>query len=296
VSTTTVFLIIIVGSGIVAVLGIFTVAFRRGASAGPITADELDKSAVAADRAARAAREQREEAAAGADDAGGVVTLEREDFEEHTTAEPTPDPVIEREEITATDYGVTRRKFLNRATLVIFGLFMAQFTLASLAFAWPKLTGGFGTAINAGKFTDIKGEITAGGRGAFQPKFVASAQSWIVPFLVEELDGSSFEDVSFVLAGGEGDGIGLMALWQRCVHLGCRVPDCTSSQGFECPCHGSKYNMSGEYAAGPAPRNLDRFGVTISDAGDFIIDTGTIVQTARSKVNTAVYPQGPFCV
>jgi cytochrome b6-f complex iron-sulfur subunit len=75
-----------------------------------------------------------------------------------------------------------------------------------------------------------------------------------------------------------------MALWQRCVHLGCRVPQCQASQGFECPCHGSKYNYHGEYEDGPAPRNLDRFVVEIDETGQFIIDTGT------------EYPQGPSCI
>ena len=43
--------------------------------------------------------------------------------------------------------------------------------------------------------------------------------------------------------------------------LRCRVQQvANSSQGFECPCHGSKYNMVGEYFAGPA-QNLDRFNV-----------------------------------
>ena len=53
-----------------------------------------------------------------------------------------------------------------------------------------------------------------------------------------------------------------MPLYQRCVHLGCRVPFCESSKWFECPCHGSKYNGVGEYQLGPAPRGMDRFQVT----------------------------------
>ena len=52
---------------------------------------------------------------------------------------------------------------------------------------------------------------------------------------------------------------GYVALYQKCVHLGCRVPWCESSQWFECPCHGSKYNRVGEKQGGPAPRGLDRF-------------------------------------
>ena len=54
---------------------------------------------------------------------------------------------------------------------------------------------------------------------------------------------------------------GIVALYQKCVHLGCKVPWCETSQWFECPCHGSKYNRVGEKQGGPAPRGLDRFVV-----------------------------------
>jgi cytochrome b6-f complex iron-sulfur subunit len=86
-----------------------------------------------------------------------------------------------------------------------------------------------------------------------------------------------------------------MALYQRCVHLGCRVPWCATSQGFECPCHGSKYDFIGEYFAGPAPRNLDRFGVELIDER-LIIHTGDIIQTPRAPIRTVPYPQGPSCI
>ena len=59
------------------------------------------------------------------------------------------------------------------------------------------------------------------------------------------------------------------------------MPWCNSTKGFECPCHGSKYNMVGEYFAGPAPRNLDRFNVSNVN-GRFIIDTGTIIESPRA--------------
>ena len=41
---------------------------------------------------------------------------------------------------------------------------------------------------------------------------------------------------------------------------------------------------------------LDRFGVDVSSTGDLIVDTGTVLQTARSTVKTIAYPQGPQCV
>ena len=46
---------------------------------------------------------------------------------------------------------------------------------------------------------------------------------------------------------------GIVALYQKCVHLGCRVPWCQTSQWFECPCHGSKYNRVGEKQRRPGP-------------------------------------------
>ncbi len=88
---------------------------------------------------------------------------------------------------------------------------------------------------------------------------------------------------------------GLTGLWQKCVHLGCRVPWCASSQGFECPCHGSKYNAAGEYVDGPAPRNLDRFALEVAD-GRLIINTGAVRDTARATVKTVAYPQGVNCL
>lgn len=281
--TTTTFILILIGAGVIALAGIIVVAMRRSESEGAATPAELDRKAVKADQARRA---RLAAAQAGGDGDGAVATMVA------APAEFEDDPP--REEISTEEYGVTRRKFFNRALTAVFGLFMLQFTLASLAFMWPKLKGGFGTPINAGKVSDLKAEVLVG--GAIVPKFIPPAQAWIVPFDMSELEGSSYESVPFVVAGGESDGVGLMALWQRCVHLGCRVPSCESSQGFECPCHGSKYNGHGEYSQGPAPRNLDRFGVSVNDAGDLIVETGNIVQTSRSKHFTVAYPQGPFCV
>lgn len=282
-SPTNLFILAVVIAATIAAAGIIAIAMRRKDSDGAVTQAELDRKAVRVDRARRAAMEQMAEGEEGA-----VATLTMVD----APAEYVED--APRVEISEVEYGVTRRKFFNRAIAAVFGLFMIQFTIASLAFIWPKLKGGFGTPVKAGSVAALKAEVLQG--GVVSPKFIAAAQSWVVPFEMSELAGSSFEETPFVVAGGESDGIGLMALWQRCVHLGCRVPSCDSSQGFECPCHGSKYNRHGEYEDGPAPRNLDRFGVSVDAAGDLVIDTGTIVQTARAKNKTVAYPQGPFCV
>ena len=79
--------------------------------------------------------------------------------------------------------------------------------------------------------------------------------------------------------------LGIVALYQRCVHLGCRVPFCQTSQWFECPCHGSKYSRVGEKKAGPAPRGLDRFYATV-EATAVTIDTGNIFLGPPIGTNT----------
>lgn len=284
-SATTIFVIAIIGAGVLTVLGIFAIAIRRGPSAGPITSDEIEGKAEPVVPKAPVIQ-------AGTDDVdsdpAAVATIAA------VSTEPPGDPLTDKETLTPAQYGVTRRKFLNRALYAVFGLFLAQFALGALMYVWPRLKGGFGTPINAGNVDELKASLVDG--GTVVPVFIPAAQAWIVPFELSELPGASYEGVPFVVAGGEGDGVGVMALWQRCVHLGCRVPECIPSQGFECPCHGSRYNIHGEYNTGPAPRNMDRFGLSVTDANDLIIETGTVVQTPRSKQLTAEYPQGPFCV
>jgi cytochrome b6-f complex iron-sulfur subunit len=53
------------------------------------------------------------------------------------------------------------------------------------------------------------------------------------------------------------------------------VPFCETSQWFECPCHGSKYNHVGEKRGGPAPRGLDRFPIDVTDS--ITVRTGDLV-------------------
>ena len=89
---------------------------------------------------------------------------------------------------------------------------------------------------------------------------------------------------------------GIVALYQKCPHLGCRVPECSSSQWFECPCHGSQYNRVGEKKGGPAPRGMDRFGVSVSN-GSVVVDTGAVFGGPPIGVNTTGQEaEGPHCV
>ena len=191
------------------------------------------------------------------------------------------------EEISEEEAGITRRQFLTKALRISFGAFAGIQVISYLGFIWPKVSGGFGSKIDAGSIEDIKDQIFQAD-GSVIPAFIPSARAYVLPLDATAAANSQFSSGSTVTDG-------LVAVYQRCVHLGCRVPWCNSSQGFECPCHGSKYNMIGEYFAGPAPRNLDRFNVTNSN-GRLIIDTGTIIESPRAPGMSVKYPQGLSCI
>jgi cytochrome b6-f complex iron-sulfur subunit len=184
--------------------------------------------------------------------------------------------------------GVTRRQFLNRGVGTMFGVSLGAFGAATLGFLWPSLSGGFGSKIRVGKLDEILGQIAS----TRTPFYVAEARSYIVPFPQEALPKAEDAYTGAVLEGMQQ---GVAALYQKCVHLGCRVPWCPSSQWFECPCHGSQYNRVGEKKAGPAPRGLDRFGVSV-DGGQIVVDTAQVIQGPPVGVNTTGQEaEGPHC-
>jgi cytochrome b6-f complex iron-sulfur subunit len=74
------------------------------------------------------------------------------------------------------------------------------------------------------------------------------------------------------------------------------VPNCDTSQWFECPCHGSRYNQAGEKKGGPAPRGMDRFAMSV-DGDTFVVSTGTIIPGPPIGTNTTGQEQeGPSCL
>ena len=94
----------------------------------------------------------------------------------------------------------------------------------------------------------------------------------------------------------EGYDQGFVALYQKCPHLGCRVPWCKTSQWFECPCHGSQYNRVGEKKGGPAPRGMDRFVVTV-EGGVVVVDTKIVIPGRPIGTNTTGQEsEGPHCI
>ena len=186
--------------------------------------------------------------------------------------------------------GVSRRQFFNRATVTLMTAGIGAFAAAAfVGFLWPTGSGGFGGSVAAGKLDNIKDGIKQGG-GFF---YVPEAKSWITEYPSDAVPAA--EDIyqeNLLVAMRQG----IVVLSQKCPHLGCRVPECATSQWFECQCHGSQYNRVGEKKAGPAPRGMDHHPVTFSASNDVVIDTGTRVPGVAIGVNTTGQEaEGPHC-
>ncbi len=199
--------------------------------------------------------------------------------------------VAEWEPLDPEELSISRRMFFNRAILTLGGVgVLLPFGASLLAFLWPSGAGGFGGKVSASFAAAQKTWIDTKA-----PFYVPAARTYLQPYPTDAptlAAASKIYDAS-IYAGMEK---GIVALYQKCVHLGCRVPWCGSAQWFECPCHGSKYNRVGEKRDGPAPRGLDRFEVTIT--GDNVsINTSTVVLGPVIGTDTTKQAaEGPHCV
>ena len=64
---------------------------------------------------------------------------------------------------------------------------------------------------------------------------------------------------------------GFKAISLECTHLGCMIE--ARSFGFECPCHGSRFDPSGKNLKGPAVKNLRTLHVEQTDDGSLHVFT-----------------------
>ena len=189
----------------------------------------------------------------------------------------------------AEQVGVTRRHFLNVSSITLMTASLGGFGAAVIAFLWPSGTGGFGGKVPIGKVDDVLAVIKQGKGFGYFP----NARAWVTEYPTSALPKARGVYAQPVLNGMEN---GIAVMWQKCPHLGCRVPSCESSQWFECQCHGSQYNRVGEKKGGPAPRGMDRFAVSVVN-GVLTIDTGSVIAGPPIGVNTTGQEaEGPHCV
>ena len=239
----------------------------------------------------------REAAASDTTDGEAVASAEARERSDSTkgdlvAAGSAPAKRTERQPVDEEAIGISRRQFFNRGIVLSLALAIGAFGAAAIAFLYSKSTGGFGSKVQVDK--SLK-DVLAYTSDKKEPYYVPEARSYLVPYPVEDVKkAKAVPQYEKIIPNMEQ---GIVAIYQKCVHLGCKVPWCPSSQWFECPCHGSKYSRVGEKRGGPAPRGLDHFVMAISGSGGLTIDTSTVLIGAPIGTDTTGQgAEGPPCV
>jgi cytochrome b6-f complex iron-sulfur subunit len=169
---------------------------------------------------------------------------------------------------------LTRRIFILGGFWSAMGLLMVGLLGAPLDFMWLRKVRGFG-----GPIAVTPDRIPAAGSN---PQRIIEGKFWLV-----NLEAGTTPN-------GEETPGGVLALWQKCPHLGCTVPyreafDFQGRKGwFRCPCHNSTYTKEGGVLVfGPAPRPMDVFPVEVQSDGGLIVQTGREFEGTGSPSNPA---------
>ncbi len=187
---------------------------------------------------------------------------------------------------------LSRRRFMRRATLAVWGLSATAAVAGALDMLYPNLAGQFGSAITVGKKSEFPAAVPTkfakDNAGVF---YHQEAKTYVIHMAANTptlLNGTSLSDqldTEWIVK--DKDGSLWIALYQRCVHLGCTVPYRDECDSFKCPCHGSHYNVDGEYLDGPAPRSLDRFQLSLN-GDDVVVDTSKLQMVSRPNATTRI--------
>jgi menaquinol-cytochrome c reductase iron-sulfur subunit len=142
---------------------------------------------------------------------------------------------------------ISRRKFLEKLSLSLFGIGAAIITLPLVGFVLAPL---FRKAAQQWR--------TVGPVGAFkigETTAVTFLDSSPLPWA-----GVAARTAAWLRRTGEQE---FIAFAITCSHLGCPVRWQPSARLFLCPCHGGVYYEDGSVAAGPPPRPLTRYAVRV---------------------------------
>jgi len=133
---------------------------------------------------------------------------------------------------------VSRQEFLNWLAWSSVGIPAALMTMGSFRFLIPDVIFGAPTVFKIGTPEEFPQ-----GRQLFLPD-------------------------SRLFITSTGDGIGAMSA--ACTHLGCTVA--RVEWGFQCPCHGSRFDSTGRVVGGPAPQPLPWFQIFQDPDGQLVVD------------------------
>ena len=172
--------------------------------------------------------------------------------------------------------GISRRQLMRAAIGTGIGLWLLEVTAGTIGFIWPNLKGGFGAPIAIGDLDTVKLQNSSLPIEEGFPAYYSEARAFVILYDPGQQRFLPGEDTT-----GNGAGLNVRALYQRCPHLGCRPEPCLEDWWMHCPCHQSRYDRLGIKPAGltygPAPRSMDRYAVEVSDTGVLTVDMARIV-------------------
>jgi cytochrome b6-f complex iron-sulfur subunit len=144
---------------------------------------------------------------------------------------------------------ISRRRLIASAWIIAAAVVIGELIGGTFAFLWPRR------------------------RGAKTEKIFIAGKA--ADFRVGEVVDFRREKTFVVRLEG-----GFLAISAICTHLHCIVNWNAVIKEFECPCHGAKFNQSGEVVAGPPPRPLDLHKIEIT-AGNLVIDTERVIERQK---------------
>ena len=122
-------------------------------------------------------------------------------------------------------------------------------TLFSACGGSPTSPGGMASTLGVvpGQFANSRVQVTVAGSALTDVGSAVLVESIAGVFLLARTSEGAFTAL---------DGV--------CTHQGCTITDGDGSN-FVCPCHGSRYNRSGQVVGGPAPASLRQYPTTFTN-------------------------------
>lgn len=149
---------------------------------------------------------------------------------------------------------LTRRSILSLAGWSAFALTVGSYVVGTTRFFYPRVLYAPSSTFKAGFIEEFPAAE------ADQHSVVSVSEKWKKEhrvWIVREKDR-------------------IYAIAAICTHLGCTPNWMAEDRKFFCPCHGSLFYSNGVNFAGPAPRPLDRYKVTLTDDGQFHVDKSVV--------------------
>jgi cytochrome b6-f complex iron-sulfur subunit len=150
-----------------------------------------------------------------------------------------------------TDSAISRRRFCGGACQVASGATLATLFTAcsggSSSPSSPSANPGSPLGVAASQFTANSVRVTVAGSALADVGGAVLVQSVAGVFLVSRQSASAFTAIEGV-----------------CTHEGCTITG-ADADIYVCPCHGSRYNRSGQVVNGPATSSLRKYTTTFAD-------------------------------